>query len=374
MRKRLVIDGNSMVYRSGSLYLPGIGRTTYELANALLRLAELPFDLTIFTQTIRGRLAMRPDGFRHVNLPIPPGNHLEWMYKRVPLVNMVAPHDLLHVPHNYAPVFKSSRTVVTIHDAMFFSYPEDFLGHDYAREHYPSLARTCRAIITCSKSSKEDIVTFMGVSPEKVTVAYWGVNGRIFYPSDKKDAFIALRKSGFVDRPFFVSVSCDRGRKNTIAVMRAFRLALQRRLEHDLVLVWGNPPAEYLEEFAPEIQSGRIRMLSHVDDDQLRLLYTASTLSWFPSKYEGFGLPLLESMACGTPVVTCRNSSLTEAGGDAALYVEPDDFGGMADLMIEFDRGFRGYWELVKRSIEHAAGFSWQRTAESYVKFYTANM
>lgn len=374
MRKKMVIDANSMVYRTGMTHLPGIGRTTFELVKALQRIDKLPFDVTIFTQTIRGKLAVDSSSFKQVNLPVPPLKQFEWMLKKLPLLDILAPHDLLHIPHNYAAVFNPAKTVVTIHDALYFSCPENFLGHEFAREHYPPLARACRAIITCSESSKEDIVTYMDVPAEKVTVAPWGVNSSIFYPCDSAQAFGTLAREANINRPFFVSVSCDRGRKNTITVMRAFKHALKRNIAHDLVLVWGNPPEEYLKELAPEIEAGRIRIVSHVDDRILRLLYCAATLSWFPSKYEGFGLPVLESMACGTPVVTCRNSSLTEAGGNAALYVDPDDVPGMADLMIEFDKGRNGYEKLVDESLKHASHFTWDRTAEMYAAFYRANL
>ncbi|NTV92292.1 MAG: glycosyltransferase family 4 protein, partial [Chlorobiaceae bacterium] len=140
------------------------------------------------------------------------------------------------------------------------------------------------------------------------------------------------------------------------------------------VLVWGNPPDHYLREFAQEIESKRIRFVSDVDDVILRQLYSASTLSWFPSRYEGFGLPVLESMACGTPVVTCRNSSLPEVGGDAALYLDPDDADAMAELMIDFDRGSSSHGELVERSLKHAARFTWERTARGYIDFYLENL
>ena len=373
MRKSLLVDANSMVIRRGGDYLSGIGRTTFELMRALQHLENLPLDLTLLTRTIRGKLPPSINDFRHLNLPLPPGKPATWLLARTPFLDRIVPHDLLHVPHNYAEVHDLERTVVTIHDALYFTFPENFLGHEFAREHYPSLARACRAIMTCSESSKQDIVTYMDVPPEKVTVAHWGVNETVFYPSEKKDSFTILEDRNLARRPFYVSVSCDRGRKNTINVMRAYRLALQRNIEHDLTLVWGKPPEEYLKEFAPEINAGRIRMVSHVDDWILRLLYNAATVSWFPSKYEGFGLPVLESMACGTPVITCRNSSLAEAGGNAALYVDPDDVPGMVDLMIEFDRGRKGYEKLVGESLKHASHFTWDRTAKKYVEFYVAN-
>lgn len=374
MRKKLLIDGNSMVYRTGMTHLPGIGRTTFELVTALQEINDLPFDVTILTETIRGRLAAACSRFRHRNLPVPPGGTFDLLLKKSHLLDLFTPYDLLHIPHNYAVVLKPEKTVVTIHDALYFSFPENFLGHEFARAHYPPLARACRAIITCSESSKQDIVTYMDVPPENVSVAHWGVNQKVFFPSDKSESFAILEKDSLAKRPFFVSVSCDRGRKNTITVMQAYRLALQLNIEHDLTLVWGKPPEEYLKEFAPEIDAGRIRIVSHVDDRILRLLYCAATVSWFPSRYEGFGLPVLESMACGTPVVTCRNSSLVEAGGTAALYVDPDDAEGMADIMVAFDRGWRGYDRLVDESLRHASRFTWDRTAEKYAVFYKANL
>ncbi|NTV16613.1 MAG: glycosyltransferase family 4 protein [Chlorobiaceae bacterium] len=374
MKKHLLVDCNSVVYRRGMTHLPGIGRTTLDLLLALQSLDELPFDITMHTQTIRGTLPDDPLSFKHQNLPLPSGAISDWAIKQFPLLDIACPHDLLHIPHNYSPVHDPSKVVVTIHDALFFSYPEQFLGHDFARKHYPELARSCRGIITCSSNSKDDIVHYMGVAPEKISVAPWGVNRNIFYSTEKAASIKGVGVVLGTERPFYVSVSCDIGRKNTLAVLQAYRLALQSNIEHNLVLVWGAPPAEYLLEFAQEINAGRIRFLAHVNDTVLRQLYSASTLSWFPSKYEGFGLPVLESMACGTPVVTCRNSSLSEVGGEAAVYVEPDDVNTMADLMITFDRGFSGYDDLVDRSLAHASSFTWERTAGAYIDFYLRNM
>jgi glycosyltransferase involved in cell wall biosynthesis len=354
-------------------HLSGIGRTTNDLMLAFDRFRDDDVEIAMFTRTVNGKIH-GDFSFRLLNIPLPYGDRVNFLFKNFPLLDLLVKHDLLHIPHNYSVVNKPSKTVITIHDAMFFSYPENFLSHEHARQNYPRLARECRAIITCSNNSKSDIVKYMDIHPDKVTVVPWGVNDQTFYYEDKGEAFKKVRSALKIDRPFFMSVSCDVGRKNTVSIMRAYRQALKKKIGHDLVLVWGNCPDEYRNEFAAEIQAGNIKIIGNVDDDLLRLLYCASTLSWFPSKYEGFGLPILESMACGTPVVTCRNSSLMEVGGSTALYVDPDGLDEMTDVMLAFDKGIAGYDELVSDSIAHSKRYTWENTARMYMEFYKSNM
>ncbi len=366
----ILIDLNSLVLRTGETHLPGIGRTTQELISAFDQLNDETVNIKLFTQTFRGKVAISLSNLKIRNLPLPIGLKFDWLKENLPLLDVFAQHDLLHIPHNYSAVYKPAKTVITLHDALFFKYPEDNLGHAFARAQYPKLAKQCKAIATCSESSKIDIVHYLKVAPEKIAVIPWGVNHDKFYASDKTAAQAALLKVFGFERPYHVSVSCSDGRKNTVAVMRAFRRALNKGIQNNLVLVWGKPPKAVTDEFAHEINSGRLIILANVPDEMLRLLYVGATLTWFVSKYEGFGLPVLESMACGTPVVTCRNSSLQEAGGDAAIYVEPDDYDQMVDVMVSFDGGINGDAVMVENSLQHAAKFTWRETAKNYVNFY----
>ncbi len=369
---KILMDVNSIVVPTGRKYLTGIGRSTFELLSAFGKMKNLPLDLVLYSQRL-------PDsGIDHYNLPfrqfyLPlPGSRLfkEWV-NRFRIKERFCKYDLFHLPHNYDLVSIPAKTVVTIHDAMFFSHPEPFLGHDRARELYPRLAKTCRAIVTCSEASKSDIVYYMNIPPEKITVIPWGVSSSVFHSERKPvEMHKRLNEKG-LERPFFLMVSCDVGRKNTLNLMRASRIYLQQKnAGHDLVLAWNHPPKEYLDMFAHEIVSGRIHFLNNVDDQLLRRLYNGATASFFPSRYEGFGMPVLESMACGTPVVTCKNSALVEAGGDSALYTDPDDIEQMAQWMIDFEEGRIDRSDLSRKSLNHAANFTWQRTAEEYLKFY----
>lgn len=265
------------------------------------------------------------------------------------------------------------KTLLTIHDAMFFSYPEDFLGHKYAREFYPKLAKSCKAIVTCSGSSKSDIINYMNILPGKISVIPWGVSNKLFYCENR--AIIQKTLATFkLERPYFIMVSCDIGRKNTVSLLRAYRLFLRSKPEHDLVLVWNDPPNEITLEFSVEITKGRVHFLNGVGDDQLRSLYGGATASFFPSKYEGFGLPIIESMACGTPVVTCRNSSLAEVGGNVAFYTAPQDLEQMSDYMWQFENGSLDLIELRNNSIRHADQFNWSKSADDYIRFYQENL
>lgn len=368
---RLLFDANPMVMRTGRTHLPGIGRTALELAKALDELNDPGIDVRLLTQTFRGHI---PSRFQHLavrNIPWPIGPRYDWLKQRLPLLETLAPYDLLYEPSNFAPLHRPDKTVVTIHDAMFFSYPEAFLGHDRARKLAPPFAHQARAIATPSQASKNDIVHYMGVPKDKVTVIPWGVDRTIFHAHDKPGAQARVAEVSGSTRPYFVAVSCDIGRKNTLAVLHAFKAALSRGIQHDLLLVWGKPPAEYLQEFASEIAEGRIRFLKHVDDALLGDLYAGATVSWFPSRYEGFGLPVLESMACGTPVVTCRNSSLEEVGGSAALYVEPDAIEDMTELMHQFDTETQPTPEHGKMAcLAQANRFDWHSTARAYLALF----
>lgn len=366
------MDVNSIVVPTGRKYLSGIGRTTLELLLAFQKMQELPIELRLFTQRL-------PDSgidqyrlpFEYLYFPLPGSGMLKDWVNRFKVKERFYKYDLYHLPHNYDQVSNPSKTVLTIHDAMFFSYPEAFLGHDYAREKCPKLAKSCRAIVTCSQSSKSDIVHYMNIPPEKVTVIPWGVSHIVFHPERNPIEMRRKLEERGLRRPFFVMISCDIGRKNTISLMQSFRAYLQdKNADHDLVLAWNNPPKEYLDQFANEINTGRMHILSNVDDQLLRHLYNGATASFFPSKYEGFGLPVLESMACGTPVVTCNNSSLTEAGGDVAIYVDPDGIEEMAQCMRDFESGKIDRSDLGHRSLIHAARFNWHNTAKEYLSFY----
>ena len=356
--------------RTGATHLSGIGRVTLELMQEMDLLNPHQIDIRFLIQTFRGEAPKKFTNIKVNNLRWPIGPKFDWLRQAFPLLEVFSPHDLLHVPHNFSEVHRPERTVATIHDAIYFSHPEEALGHAEARLRFPRFAKAIRAIATPSLSAKEDIVHYLGVQPEKITVIPWGVNRSVFNAEIKLNAKERVVDTMVTNRPYFLAVSCSRGRKNTISVLKSFKVAMRQGFEHSLVLVWGNPPQDYLDMFASEIKDQRIIFLHHVSDSVLADLYAGATASFFPSRYEGFGLPILESLACGTPVVTCRNSSLEEVGGDAAIYVGPDDLDGMTDLMRIFDSGSISGLNNEVDYLAQAEKFSWQSTARQYLDFY----
>ncbi|HIY48218.1 MAG TPA: glycosyltransferase family 4 protein [Candidatus Barnesiella excrementavium] len=363
--KRLLIDVNPIVPYFVSGKVNGIGRTTLELIQALARVPNLPFEIMLYSQNMKGIGGCNtglPFKSRHLYLPYRP--EVDKLLSRFPVREWFTGYDLMHITHNFEYVHCPERCVLTIHDAMFFSYPESFLGHDFARENYPKLAKKVKAIITCSENSKREIVEYMQIPDEKITVCYWGYNHELFFPRE----WTPNKYTG--NRPYFLSVSCDIGRKNTISVLRAYELLLKQNPQNDLVLVWRNPPIDIKEKYTTSPFAGRIHFVSNVTDEELGRLYSSATAMFFPSKYEGFGLPVLESMASGTPVITCNNSSLREVGGDAALYVEPEDIHSMAHIMEQFENSDLDISAIKKAGIEQASKFSWDTCARQTIEVY----
>lgn len=364
--KRVLIDVNSVVpyYVSGKL--SGVGRTTMELIQALDSIRDcLPFEIMLYSQNMKGIGGKNlQTGFRNCHVYLRNTRTGQYLSSMLHIRELMTRYDIQHIPHNCEYGVDPTKCIVTIHDAMFFSYPESFLNHDESRIIVPPFAKKSKAIITISECSKKDIMKYMDIPEEKIAVIPWGCNRRIYYPH------FVLNNRYCDDKPYFISVSCDRGRKNTISIVKAYAQIAKNHPEHHLILVWGNPSEEVLALCEKNNLANQIHFVSNVPDKELGDLYAGATASFFPSFYEGFGLPILESMACGVPVVTCRNSSLEEVGGDAAIYVEPLDIDVMADIMERFENADYNRAMLREQSIAQASKFTWENCVSKTVEVY----
>ncbi len=278
--------------------------------------------------------------------------------------------DLFHSPHYVLPVVRPCPAVVTIHDLIHLKYPPSRAAALYARVMLRAATRSAQAIITVSHASKADIVDLLDVPPERVHVVYNAVEPR-FGSCDRETAREEVRERFGVARPYVLCVSNFLRHKNLERLLAAFQMLRNEGSEFDLVIVGGAAdqwPA--LGEFVRnEGLQEHVHFPGYVKDEDLPRLYAAATLFVFPSLYEGFGLPPLEAMACGTQVVVADTPSQREIVGDSGIYVDPRSVAAIAAgmreaLAIEDPAASR------LAGIERAREFCWKETAEQTLAIY----
>lgn len=369
----------------------GIGRYTRELVRALAKLDDAAklneANRYVLFQANRGAqkpAGAWPDNFRVRSVPLT--DHwlsILWQRLRLPIpVEVCAgPIDIFHSPDFVLPPVWRARTVLTIHDLSFLTTPEtpDPSLREYLTQAVPRAVARADHILADSRSTKDDLVAHMDVEPQRITVAYPGVDSR-FRPLDEPasaEVCARVRARYELSRPFILSVGTLQPRKNYPALIEAFaRLCRGEEGWIDdppLLVIAGGEGWLYEEIYATVERLGvgdRVRFLGFVPDEDLPALYNAAEVLAMPSLYEGFGLPVLEALACGTPVVTSDVSSLPEVAGDAALLVPPDDVEGLSQALDRTLTDDELRATLRERGLSQAQRFTWQRTAETALDVY----
>jgi glycosyltransferase involved in cell wall biosynthesis len=279
--------------------------------------------------------------------------------------------DLAHVQY-IIPPSTPVPIVSTIHDIAFRRFPALFpLKHRLLLNLLiPTAARNAAAVITGSESTRRDLIELYEVEPERITVTPYAADP-IYQPMDRDEARQAVRKRLRVPVPYLLSVGVLQPRKNLPRLVRAYN-RIARGIPHRLVLVgkegWAG---EALQQAISEAPPGREPIFTgYVPDADLPALYAGADLFVYPSLYEGFGLPPLEAMACGTPVITSNTSSLPEVVGDAGVMVDPLDTEALADAIVSLLNDERRRNELAEAGPKRAAQFTWDRTARETVEVY----
>lgn len=290
-----------------------------------------------------------------------------WTHLRLSMEMLARAPDVLFVPAHVLPLVHP-RAVATIHDLGYRHYPET---HGWRARLYLEWgtrfnAATSRLIVTDSNWSREDIVRTYGVPHEKVRVAYPGLRPGLGPVRDATRVDETLARYG-VPRPYLLYVGTLQPRKNLTRLIEAFAALSE---PHALVLA-GKKGWLYDDILSRARELGierRVVFTGYVPDDDLPALLTAADLFVFPSLYEGFGFPVLEAMACETPVVSSNASSLPEVTGDAALLVPPEDTGALAAAMRQVLSDAALRQALVQRGREQAAEFTWERCASEVLR------
>jgi len=282
--------------------------------------------------------------------------------------------DVFHATYQRLPAYYDLVPYIgSLHDIFYLSQPE--MGSPRTRQRwqarYADVAQRSRLVMTLSEFSKSEIVRLLGTPPDKVRVVPLAA-GPGYVPRDERSV-AALRARYGLEQPYILYGGGFGRRKNVVGALRAFARALPR-LPTDVgfaISGTGGPLEGEARAFVQSAQLGaRVKFLGFVVDEDYPGLMTGSVLYFFPSLLEGFGLPALEAMACGAPVVTSSTTSLPEVCGTAAVLVDPTNDVPMADALVEVTRNTALRVELRRKGIERAREFTWRRVAETIVGLY----
>ncbi len=340
--------------------------------NLLQHLPEMASDIEYTVFTSERRYTAAPGIHLQVS-QLPTGRppvRILWEQALQPGAVRRAKLDLLHGPAFVGPLFSACPLVVTVHDLSFLFFPQSFrtLNRSYLRLFTWLSVRRAQRVLAVSESTKRDLVQHYGLSPDKVDVVYNGVDSAFRpLPADQVAAF--RRQAGLPER-FMLFVGTLEPRKNVVRLIEAYaRLPKERP---PLVLVGGK--GWLYEQIFAQVEalnlSGQVHFAGYVLAGDLPLWYNAADLFVYPSLYEGFGLPPLEAMACGTAVITSTASSLPEVVGKAGLAVDPTDTEALATAMGQMLIAKDLREQMQAEGLAQAQKFSWAKTAQSTVGSY----
>jgi glycosyltransferase involved in cell wall biosynthesis len=366
----IYVDVSSAVHAKA-----GIGRYAESLARALI--ARQPARVALFYNRSQG--TQPPAGLgavprRTVRAGYKPWRMAVWLGQLAGIgFNRLMPNaELFHATEHLLPPLHGVASVLTVHDMIFklFREHQKPLNYWYLNMTMPLYCRRADAIITVSESSKRDIVTHYGLDPTRVTVIHEAAAPG-FAPASPGAVEHARQRYGLPDR-FLIHVGTIEPRKNLTRLVEALQRLGEQGLQVPLVVVGGK--GWLYDDFFRRLEGLDVRhavqFTGYVPADDLPVLYSAATVATMPSVYEGAGLPVVEALACGTPVVCSNASSLPEMGGDAARYFDPYDVEKMANAI-------RAVWtdgdlqaEMRRRGLAQAARFSWDRVAQETLAVY----
>ena len=361
----------------------GIGRYARQLVSALVELdAENKYTLLVGAAGVHDaafqvEALTRRANVRGVLLPV--SDHtlsILWHRLHLPLWVELAcgPLDLFHSPDFTLPPVLRARTILTIHDLSFIRVPEcaEPSLRAYLLQAVPASVRRADVVLADSECTRADLIELLGADPDRVEVVYAGV-GQHFQRVSDGGLLRAVRMRYNLPERFILGVGTLQPRKNFQRLVKAYAMA-RGHIHSEIKLVIAGASGWMYEGIFRSVEELGLRdavcFPGYVADDDLPALYSMADLFVFPSLYEGFGMPPLEAMACGTPVVASNVSSLPEVVGDAALMVDPLDVAALADAMgrLLTDPDLRE--NMVRRGVEQARRFTWTRAAANLVDIY----
>jgi glycosyltransferase involved in cell wall biosynthesis len=357
--------------------LTGVGHYTVELARALARnypdsqfelIAPFQFDASVLPQTQRDNLP----NLKLVNLGLSSVRG-RWWSLHLPRYIKQAGLDLFHGTNYELPLWNRRRSVVTVHDLSSLRYPE-LHRKQLARRmrlRLPLAVKLAKAVITPTAAVKQELCGHLKVKPAKVTAIHEAPR-ESFHPVAREESARARKRLG-IEADFLLFVGTLEPRKNLVTLLKAYAQVLRETPLRPQLVVTGGEGWLMDETFSlmrDENIHERLCLTGYLNDDDLGALYSSCRAFIYPSLYEGFGLPPLEAMACGAPVIASRVQALAETLADAAVLVDPLDVESLAQAIAALLADERHRAELIEQGRARAAHFSWTRTAELTYEVY----
>jgi glycosyltransferase involved in cell wall biosynthesis len=368
---RICIDVSPAVHRRA-----GLGRYAQELTSALLTVDAENEYVAFYHRPQDAEVDPPLDRIPHLTTSL---NTKPWRLAallgqslRIPQDRMFPGVDLFHATDHLLPRLSHLRAVFTLHDLIFRLYPETHkpLNRWFLTLAMPRFLRAADAVIAVSENTKRDAVRFYDLDEAKFHVVYEGVNER-FRPAPAEEVARVRRTLGLPEH-VILSLGMIEPRKNLTALLEAYRHLLDRGSQLRLVIAGqkGWLYRGFFKRLHELDLEGQVVFPGFVPEADLPALYSAADLFVFPSLYEGFGLPVLEAMACGTAVVSSNAASLSEVAGDAALMVDPHSVGDLAQAIGTLSEDENLRQDLKSKGPRQAAKFSWNKTARETLDVY----
>lgn len=289
---------------------------------------------------------------------------LFWDYYLIPKAVKDYGIDVILFPKNVLPFFINCKSIIVIHDLAYYmpelnAYP--FIDTTYMKSMIKSSVKRANHIIAISENTKRDIIKFTSVEEDKITVVYEASDRKYIQIFDKTELDVIKKKHNLPEQFIFCCDSIT-PRKNTIQLLVAFDI-IKDKIPHMLVLTGGvSWKSKKVIDLVDSMKDNVIK-LGYVPDEDMPLLYNLADIFVYPSLYEGFGLPPLEAMACGCPVITSNTSSIPEVVGDAGVMVDPYSIADLAKAMYEVLTDDKLRENMIKKGLERAKKFSWETCA-----------
>lgn len=358
--------------RTATPHFPGIGRYVRSLAGALAPLLDPAEHLTLLTDP---QQPLAQAGVTSVPVAASPFSAAQqW---RVPQVLRALHAGLYHSPYYLMPYRPGAPAILTVYDVIPLRYPQysSLRSRLLFRLTTRIALRAARQVIAITENARHDFISEFGVAPSRITAIPLAADP--VFRGQSEEALVTVRGKYRLPDRFVLYLGSNKPHKNLVGLVAAWVELLQDMRSREgatgtqLVLAgaWDERYPE-ARKLAESQENAAIRWLGPVPDADLPALYGAATVFIFPSFYEGFGLPVIEAMACGAPVICSNVTALPEVAGDAALLINPSDRTALVDALgrVLADDGLRA--EMRERSLARAGEFSWGRTAQETLAIY----